>query len=298
MLDSKIYHTAQVTRMRTTVRFLATYRWLTAILIAGYLWLVMTNHQNVQNALRSWQYDLPRGAIGYGMYYATAGALLLLSVFMLRIRSDGDGVLAAYWIFGAALAAGSYVLLMFSKTELPHFPQYAIMAFLVYPLCGSVVETVWWTTCLGAIDEWYQWQILFPERPSQYDFNDVYLNTIGAILGVVLLLRLLPREVRPRMPHAAWARRLITFPAVRVMLAAFVAAMLLYGTGKLALYPRQAPHPWMVLSRRGPRPSRWVKPSTTLEKWVLEMRPLDGAVLLLVTHLCIAGLDRRLQVKR
>lgn len=282
--------------MRSTVRFLGSHRWLTGTLIAGYLWLVMTNHQNVQNALRSWQYDLPRGAIGNGMYYATGGALALLSVFMLRIRSQADRALAAYWILGVGLAAASYLVLMFNKTELPHFPQYAIMAFLVYPMCGRVVDTVWWTTCLGGIDEWYQWQILFPERPNQYDFNDVYLNTIGAILGIVVFLRCLPREARPPMPNTEWIRRLFGFAGVRIMLATFVAAVLLYGTGKLAVYPGQGHRPWIVLSRRGPR-ARWVPPTTTLNKGVLEMTPLDGSLVLLLTHFCIAGLDRRLYVK-
>lgn len=270
--------------MRSTVRFLSTHRWLTAILIAGYLWLVMSNHQNVQNAIRSWQYDLPRGAIGNWMYYATAGALALLSAFLFRVRSQADRVLAAYWLLGLGLAAGSYLVLMFNRTELPHFPQYAIMALLVYPLCGSVVDTVWWTTCLGAIDEWYQWQILFPERPGPYDFNDVYLNTVGAILGLILLVRCLPRELRPPMPNAEWARRLFRFAGVRVMLATFAVVLVLYGSGLLVL-TRAKPHP------------RWIRPTSTLNKGVLEMRPLDGILLLLFTHLAIAGVDRRLSVK-
>ena len=61
------------------------------------------------------------------------------------------------------------------------------MAIILYPLLRNFNTVMICTTLLGAVDEAYQYWYLFPEKSDYFDFNDVIINFLGVILGLIIL---------------------------------------------------------------------------------------------------------------
>ena len=78
-------------------------------------------------------------------------------------------------------------VLMVVNVEIIHYVQYAILAILLFPLAQNYQLTLLYTTIFGAIDEAYQYLVLAPEKSNYYDFNDVFIDMIGATLGLILI---------------------------------------------------------------------------------------------------------------
>ena len=83
-----------------------------------------------------------------------------------------------------ALCALSYPLLIIHYVEAIHFLQYAILAFLLFPLLKNYYKLMFWGLILATVDEGYQYFYLAPGDTTYLDFNDIILNQLGLILGV------------------------------------------------------------------------------------------------------------------
>lgn len=83
--------------------------------------------------------------------------------------------------------AVSYRFLVVAPIEYVHYPQYALIAYLLaragLPMEGAFLIA----TALGAIDEAHQLAFLPRGTPDYFDWNDVFLNATGAAYGLVIL---------------------------------------------------------------------------------------------------------------
>jgi hypothetical protein len=119
-------------------------------------------------------------------------------------RAPARGRWIGAWAALLAAALAAWWLLTVANIELIHFPQYAVLAVLLF--AGGLHPT--WAligaTSLGAIDEVYQHFVLYADRQEAYlDFNDMVLNCIGAAGG--LLLALAARAAR----HRPWGSAVV-----------------------------------------------------------------------------------------
>jgi hypothetical protein len=90
----------------------------------------------------------------------------------------------------AAVIAAAQALIVVNGIEAIHYPQYALMAWLVVGT-GMGLERSWLTaTALGTADEIWQWQTLPRAVPGYLDWNDILLNAAGAALGVLVVVRM------------------------------------------------------------------------------------------------------------
>src|SRR6266446_6145202 len=118
--------------MNSCIEFLARRKWLTIPLILAYLYLVATDHLKVQSLLRTWQYDLPAGLVGAAIGWGTIATLGLFSILMFRKRDEWNRLLLGFWVCALCTAGAAYWLLVFAKSELVHFPQYALLTVPVF----------------------------------------------------------------------------------------------------------------------------------------------------------------------
>jgi hypothetical protein len=87
----------------------------------------------------------------------------------------------------AFLTVAAQQLLLVSNIELIHFPQFALIAALL--LASGIGPSGAWlgATFAGLLDESYQHLILYKDVPNTYfDYNDIFLNAIGAAWGTIL----------------------------------------------------------------------------------------------------------------
>ena len=93
-------------------------------------------------------------------------------------------------VYLGAIVAIAQALLVVNGIEAIHYPQYALLAWLLVR-SGMGLERSWMTaTALGAIDEIWQWQTLPRAVPGYLDWNDIVLNAVGAAMGVLVVVRM------------------------------------------------------------------------------------------------------------
>lgn len=139
--------------------------------------------------------------IGYSFRDALPWLLPLVALAMLvwlvgEARHHGTRrrglVVATYWCLWGACVAAVDRWLTYSVPEYFHYPQYALLAWLLaktldphrhhWPVATLLVLT----TLLGAIDELAQYLWITASYSHYYDFNDVLVNLLAAVMGVML----------------------------------------------------------------------------------------------------------------
>jgi hypothetical protein len=113
----------------------------------------------------------------------------LATAVWLSWPSHGNGVRRAL-VSLAAVIAIAQALIVVNGIEAIHYPQYALVAWLL-ARTGMGLQRSWLTaTALGAVDEIWQWQTLPRAVPGYLDWNDILLNAVGAALGVLVVVRM------------------------------------------------------------------------------------------------------------
>lgn len=229
--------------------------------------------------------------IVYNDIISVIGVFLAL-IFSLSIlngikRKDQKTLKVIYWFITTILVVISYRTLMVNNIESIHFVQYAVLALPVFALTKSFGETVFWITLLGAIDEAYQYFILYHNAKDIYfDFNDIVLNLLGGGIGIVLIYTLLgrdsmssnldkssPENAFSNPPFAPFYKRgagglfgmMISFPGWRrtpfIITAGIISgSLVLYAFGLMQLYPAEATSKAPIILSRVSAPDQfWVK---------------------------------------
>ncbi len=127
---------------------------------------------------------------GYNRLWTAVGLPLLVLTaagVLPRVKDHRDSHIKAFYVLLSVLfMVVSYNTLLVVNVEVIHFPQYALLAIILFPLTVSATETVLLVGLLGLLDEAYQY--LFLEPHWRYlDFNDMILNMIGGGAGVVFI---------------------------------------------------------------------------------------------------------------
>jgi hypothetical protein len=123
----------------------------------------------------------------------TAGVALLAWIVRTAWR-DPRGVWATggYWVLWAACVTVVDRLLTYSVYEYAHYPQYALLAWLIARALDpqrtgqAGGRILFWATLLGMVDECMQYLWITPSYGHYLDFNDFLVNLLAASAGVML----------------------------------------------------------------------------------------------------------------
>lgn len=184
--------------MNKYVQWMAQHRAVNIIIIICYFLIVVLPHKRFgtflnETVVRGLGIDnrTAEGRLEYNTYaisIAIVLLVLLLYIFIKNSRKLADRMLIwGFMIVNIILAALIVGSLFVVNIEFVHFPQYAVLCILLFPLVGNYRSTMVWTTLAGMIDEAYQYFYLAPLDTSHYDFNDVLTNLVGAVFGLLLL---------------------------------------------------------------------------------------------------------------
>lgn len=271
--------------MNRLVEWLSSRRRMTAALVVGYLVFVTLSHERMQEIALWMQGHFSHRDWNTLVAGVSLRILLALGLWTaMRIRSHPQRLIAAFYGAGTVLLALiAFKTLLYLNIEVVHFPQYAILAILVFAIVRRYVETILWVTLAGMVDESYQYFYTKAHWGIYYDFNDVVLNQIGAAFGIVLLyIWVGPRQsVAERAPYS-W-RAMLNSSAIRVTGVLGAIGVALYSCGLLrVLRDEGAPAAAIVLRRVGPltmfwTPTTWGKTyhEIQLHEWI----PLAALIL-------------------
>lgn len=225
---------------------------------------------------------------------AAVGILVLVAfcVWLTRAlrRHPRRRVAGFYFVATVAIALLSFHTLLVMNIEVVHFPHYAILAVLLYPITRRHTDTIILATIAGLIDEGYQYFHLYADRGIHFDFNDVILNTIGAGLGQVLVfvfVRHTPRDDRRDfVTIAKLARSPVCVAAATLLTAGFLATW----AGWIRILGDAAAPSWAVILRRGGPSTRYWTP-TDWGKTYHEVGPIEWVLAATALAALYAAMD-------
>jgi hypothetical protein len=143
---------------------------------------------------------------------ASAFSLVLWVAYIAR-RHAHPYLWAINWLvwFGCIFLVDRF--LTFSLNETAHYPQYALMAWLVARCIDPLrrdwrtARVIFWTTLLGMVDETMQYLWITTSYSEHLDFNDFVVNLLAAVAGVLIYYA--RAEILPR--YAALLRSALEF---------------------------------------------------------------------------------------
>ncbi len=181
--------------------------------LAFSLWLVAERTATWQGQTVQYSY---RDAMPWLLPVA---ALTLLAWLVRDARRHGTlqrtTIVVVYWLLWAGCVAAVDRWLTYSVPEYFHYPQYALLAWLLAQTLDPdrtrwpVGRLLALTTLLGAIDEMAQYLWITASHSHYYDFNDVLVNLLAAVLGVMVFYGFRAPPPRGRVHHAWHALALL-----------------------------------------------------------------------------------------
>jgi len=287
--------------MRGLSSFLANFQrhkaWGWAGLIL-YACAVTFPHQPVQDMLGRFTDRFGREPL----YQISAASALISGAAMTLVfvrglwGQTGRAWLGALWVLSFALMLGIWRLLMANNTELVHFPQYFPEGMALLALTLSPVESMAWATLFGWLDEGYQYVYLTHGRATLLDFNDIYMDLIGAAAGIIFAMALLRREPRTSESWRAFWKGILRRPGVLAILGVLAAGIALLMSGRLLVYEAPgSPAHWFALSRLKTESFWYFQPIILGPHHFHELMPPEGILLILATILLFAPLERKLK---
>jgi hypothetical protein len=148
------------------------------------LWLV--RQRTWADATFAFKDAMPWLAIGGGML------LFFWIAAQMRKHREAALVMGGFWLVWGLSVALNDRFLTYSVNEYAHYPQYALLAWLVARALDPARQHWWpgrvifWTALLGALDELQQYLWIAPSYGHYLDFNDFVVNLIAAAAGTML----------------------------------------------------------------------------------------------------------------
>lgn len=235
-------------------------------------------------------------------FVALCFAVAALGLGLQAWRGTRRAVTFAAW--GLWLAAVVMVdrWLLVTVNEYAHYPQYALVAWLLAFLLDpqrrhfAFARVLFWTTLLGVVDELTQYLYLAAAYGDYLDFNDFLLNLLGAVAGLLLYYGF-RAPARVAAPRQLWMRQ----PELRITLFALACVAALAAGDRMRITPPEAIAPGGIHQADG-QPARlylerkpgimgsWQRARHRARYYVLD--PWQGGTLLVLSGLLFTTLMR------
>ena len=160
------------------------------IILAGIFYLLVTlPHEQVGVLIAGIFKGMPRPKYDLIILCLATAIFTCYIIPLLRniFRNQDKNLILFFLTITVALTILSINTILIVNIELIHFIQYAALAILVFPFTLRYTDTLFWVTFLSAIDEAYQYWFISPERTNYYDFNDVVINMLGVVFGLIMI---------------------------------------------------------------------------------------------------------------
>lgn len=212
-------------------------------------WLLVVTYYIV-NCLMHLQFSLwlvrQRGTLFGNMAYAdlmpglvvVAAVGLAWWIWTRLCNSPAPWLTSVFWLLWLAAVALIDRYLTFSINEYAHYPQYALLAWLLARAMDpqrvqwSVGRVLFWGTLMGMGDELLQYLWITTSYSDYLDFNDFIVNTVAVAAGLLLYYG----PAAAAAPSAGHRK-----PALELLVSGAIALAVLVGlqTGRIVQSPTE-----------------------------------------------------------
>jgi len=279
----------QISILHKILSFFKEHPFFNTFLVIVYFLLVVLPH----NLFGGWlnRKFIPLGRDTYNLIVITVGAIGLILYFFLTYRGIKQSTktkkeknrILGYLVLTVLLVVVVVKTLLVINIEIVHLPQYAILAILIFPIYWDYFSTLFWSVMMGVWDEAYQYWILNPSY-NYYDFNDIILDFLGSVLGLLLLAAygIKKNKENGKTEGSLTKKRINPFqtrPTVSVGLFLFLlASCFAYWQEWLVIYPSPDGIEAPIQMIRNYNPAFWQKIHLGLTYHVVQ--PLEGVLMI------------------
>lgn len=176
--------------MRQIIHWLEAHKCVNALLVLFYSLFVVFAHDffvqisvNLMNYLSLEVYNQVVAAIALALLLG----LIYLVSYGIKNRSKVDFAGLVFLMMSIAGLVVHFFVFTEMNIEFIHAAEFGILALFLYPLVGRFGAAISFALAIMVIDEWYQYQVLYPETVEYFDFNDLQLDLLGAGLFLSML---------------------------------------------------------------------------------------------------------------
>ncbi|MEX2590895.1 MAG: hypothetical protein WD334_11880 [Chitinophagales bacterium] len=155
---------------------------------------------------------------------------------------------------------GSTLILMFfhfhfmfeMNIEIIHSLQYGILGFLLFPFSRKIGAAVVLSLPIMLLDEWYQYQVLYPGYVEYFEFNDIIMNIFGlTLLCIILWISGVKHNVSATAIYKRWDFKLL--------LGYITLTTILLISSIIVFFPEnQTEQTWLILNQMEERGEFWI----------------------------------------
>lgn len=262
--------------MKSLIRFINENKRIGFVVACVYYILVVSLHLEF-GKLIAHTLDIPLGRKTYNHIILILATLLLIGFlfwFFKGLRRQDktcNKITLIYLMVTLGLIVAAINVIMVVNVELIHVLQYAILAILLFPLIGRYYDVLFWTTFMGAIDELYQYMYLAPTATDYFDINDVIINMLGAVMGLLLLRSqgIFEIESPVKWYKSSWFKGVFVLSIIILGLWLF---------GQLSFYPTENDVVFEFIREFTPGFWREIPPKVLFHV----IQPLEGLIILII----------------
>lgn len=171
--------------LNTFFDWLERHRWVNTALVLAYVAFILFGHDTfvrvsivVMNALTLPIYNTVVGAITVSVGLTFVGFLF----FFLRKKSSDRPMKALYLGVILLMLVLHHFLLFEMNIEVIHAGLYAGLALLLFPFGRRFGAPLVLSLPIMFLDEWYQYQVLYPAYVEYLELNDIVIDLLGSTL--------------------------------------------------------------------------------------------------------------------
>jgi hypothetical protein len=275
--------------LQASIHWLAAHRAINVGLVLGYALFILLAHNAfvmhsiwVMNALTLPVYNAViatlTGALGVGFF--------VLMVSYLSTKSPDRPLKLVYLHAILVMLVVHHLVLFEMNIEVIHALQFAVLAFLLFPFTQRFGAAILMGIPMMILDEWYQYQVLYPDYVQYFDFNDILMDMLGcALLMCGLWIAGITSKSSPR---ALYLRPEILTAALLIV--AIAVGMF---TCILVPFPTDAcPNTWLVLNKL-PNPLIFWQAHPFTGRIYHAMPPMEGMAVILGISVFFLGMGRK-----
>lgn len=188
-------------------------------------------------------------AIGSALF----GLFLIAFVGYMLYKNRDEELKKIFYLIGTLLLMLLHFNTMFEMNiEIIHSLQFGVLGFLLFPFSRKIGATVVLSLPIMLLDEWHQYQVLYPGYVEYFEFNDIVMNIFGLSLLCILLWISGVKHNKSTSPiYIRWEFKLL------LVYIAIIAILIL--TNIIVFYPEeQKEHTFLILNQLEQRDAFWI----------------------------------------
>ena len=271
------------------IAWLAAHRMVNGALVLAYAAFILFAHDHfvqlsirVMNALTLPVYNsVVAMLVGVG-----GGAFFVVLLLFLQKETNYRGRKLGYLVAILILLVLHQLFLFEMNIEVIHAMQFAVLAMLLFPLTQRFGAAIIMSIPFMILDEWHQFQVLYPTYVQYFEFNDMLMDILGCSLLMCGLWIMGVRELPSARPWYLRAEAMVV-----AVLA--VGALLAMTTCIIVPFPQDAcATTWLVLNTLPDPTALWQTHAFTGRVYHA-MQPVEGMVVVMVVAVVMMGMGEK-----